>query len=695
MAAHKLEALYLPPESTSLSRFKDQVNATHGLSLSNYHDLYRWSTENIAEFWSDVWDFTNIIGQKGSHVIDQEAAIAHNPLWFKSAGINFAENMLSCRSTEKVALIQATEPTPLHPTPEFRRCTYAELYELVAELVSSLLANDIKPGDRIAAYSSNSIETVALCLATTAIGAIWVSAAADFAPAGVVERFEQVQPRIIFAVSAVAYNGKLHDHIPKVKSLLAELSAKSVPSPKVVIMNSLPYAQDKSAWQEGWIGYPDFIRQGKAERRGLTVSGEILWHRTSFNWPLWILFSSGSTGRPKAIVHRAGGMLLQSKKELALCADLQPSDIFFYYTTTGWMMWNFLLGGLAVGCTLVLYDGSPLRDPALLWRLTDELGITIFGTSAKYIEHLASKGYKPCEHHDLKTLRHIYSTGSPLSAALFDYVYQDISANVLLGSITGGTDICSLFAGMCSALPVYRGEIQCRLLGMAIESYSEDGKCNPPDVAGELVCLKPFPCMPAGFWPLEGFSDDKAVAAAKARYHQAYFAQLEGVWYHGDHIVITSSRQGNGGGVVMLGRSDGVLNPGGVRFGTAELYDVIEAAFGTTGKIVDCLAVGQTISDSDERVVLFVKLPDGQVLDQTLEKTIKDEVRARRSARHVPGKIVQVGDIPYTVNGKKVEVIVRKIINGASPSIVNRATLANDCLELYEQLGVQLRAEYP
>ncbi|KAJ7068285.1 acetoacyl-CoA synthetase [Mycena amicta] len=678
------------PQSTALFRFRDFVNARHGgLSLSTYHDLYRWSTTDSALFWSDTWDYVQLIGEKGSnsHVIDH-AEVYENPPWFTGAKLNWAENMLSCRSSEKVALIQATEPTPLQPEPQLRRYTYAQLYELVSQIVSALLANSVQPGDRVSAYCSNSIEAVALCLASSAIGAIYVSSAADFAPAGVVERFAQVQPSFIFAVSAVVYNGKVHDHLPKVSAVLAGLASKSVPAPKVVIMNSLPYSQE---WQAGWTTWDDFIHQGEADKLGRTPSGEIIWYRASFNWPLWILFSSGSTGSPKAIVHRAGGMLLQSKKEFVICADLQPSDVFFYYTTTGWMMWNFLISGLSVGCTLVLYDGSPLKDPAFLWTLTERLGITIFGTSAKYIEQL-SKGYKPREHHDLKTLRHIYSTGSPLSATLFDYVYAHISTNVLLGSITGGTDICSLFAGMCSALPVYRGEIQCRMLGMAIESCSEDGTINPPDVPGELVCLKPFPCMPAGFWPLEGYGDAAAVAAAKARYHQAYFAQIAGVWHHGDHIVITGSRSGNGGGVVMLGHSDGVLNPGGVRFGTSELYDVIEAVF--SGRIVDCLAIGQTVSESDERVILFVKLPQHHVLDSTLESAIRDEIRTRRSARHVPGKILQVADIPYTLNFKRVEVLVKKIINGAPLSIVNRSTLSNpDCLELYEQLGVKLRAE--
>jgi len=393
-------------------------------------------------------------------------------------------------------------------------------------------------------------------------------------------------------------------------------------------------------------------------------------------------------------------MLLQSKKELVICADLQSTDVFFYYTTTGWMMWNYLVSGLTVGCTLVLYDGSPLRDPAYLWNLVDRVGITVFGTSAKYIDQL-SKVYKPGEHHELSTLRHIYSTGSPLSPPLYDWVYKNIHPDILLGSITGGTDICSLFAGMCTALPVYRGEIQCRLLGMAVESFSPSGTPTGPGEAGELVCLKPFPCMPVGFWPLLGFGTTDAVEAAKGRYQAAYFSEFKDVWYHGDHVVITQSRAGNGGGLIMLGRSDGVLNPGGVRFGSSELYDVIDTCFSPSPAqnpeftIVDSLAVGQTIAKgADERVILFVQLPEGERLSTTLENRIATEVRSRRSPRHVPSRVVQVKEIPYTLNGKRVEVPIKKIINGSPVSTVNPATLRNpECLAEYWVIGCTLRAE--
>ncbi|KAH9899837.1 acetoacyl-CoA synthetase [Cubamyces lactineus] len=694
-------ALYAPssPETSHVVRFMSRINADYGLSLNTYHDLYNWSTQNIDLFWSTVWDDTAIVGHKGSHVVDTSASPPENPPWFTEARVNYAENMLRERSPDKTALVQAIEPEPNHPNPDFRRVSYAELYALVSDLVSGFLAHGLKPGDRIASYSSNCIENVAACLACAAIGCIWVSAAADFGAEGVFERLEQVQPRLIISVDAVVYNAKVHPHLPKLKDLLGKLSDRAQLRPEVVIVRHPFNVTTRQQWDPSWIDWSDFVAEGQAKKLGRTPDGEIEWQRLDFNWPLWILFSSGTTGRPKPIVHRAGGMLIQAKKEFVICADLQPDDVFFYYTTTGWMMWNFLVSGLTVGCTLVLYDGSPLHDPAYLWRLVDELNITIFGTSAKYIDQLA-KVYKPAEHHKLSTLRHIYSTGSPLAPHLFDFVYEHISPHVLLASITGGTDICSLFAGMCTALPVFRGEIQCRLLGMAVEAFTPAGTPAGPDEPGELVCLRPFPCMPAGFWPLPGYGSAEAVEAARKRYQDAYFSEYKGVWYHGDHIVITRSRAGNGGGLIMLGRSDGVLNPGGVRFGSAEIYDVIEHCFAPSTThaahtVVDSLVVGQSIAGgTDERVVLFVKLLEGQVLTEELEKRIKAEIRARRSARHVPARIIQVDDIPYTVNMKRVEVPVKKIINGAPLESVNPATLRNpECLAVYEEIGKKLRAE--
>lgn len=480
--------------------------------------------------------------------------------------------------------------------------------------------------------------------------------------------------------------------------MLDGLRIREIVPAKVVIISDSNSA-DLPSWQPGWISWQNFLSQG-AHSRAESPWEDIPWHRTHFDWPLWILFSSGTTGLPKPIVHRAGGMLLQSNKEHIICSEIGPDDVFFYYTSCGWMMYNYLISALATGCTIVLYDGSPLYTKEYLWKLVDDLGITIFGTSAKYLDSL-SRIYHPREHHQLTTLRHIYSTGSPLSGKLYDFIYQHIHPNVLVGSITGGTDICSLFAGQNTALPVFRGEIQCRMLGMAVQAFSQHGTPVPSGEAGELVCTKPFPCQPLGFWPLPGYGDDTSVHKASVRYKQSYFETFDsGVWYHGDHVIITPSRGGNAGGLIMLGRSDGVLNPGGVRFGSSEIYDVLEHYFSETSPSIspdfvihDALVIGQSINkNTDERVILFVKLGNGVKLSDQLVKALQMQIRAKRSPRHVPEKIIQVADIPHTLNGKRVEVPVKKIINGASLGGINLSTLQNpDCLLEFVHLAKELR----
>ncbi|QRV72766.1 AMP binding enzyme [Ceratobasidium sp. AG-Ba] len=673
-------------------QFMRKVNAKYDLSLTNYDEFWTWSIENIANFWDSVWEETDIIGDRGQDVVDEKALPADNPDWFPGSHVNWAENALWCRSPDKVALIEAVEPTPDLDGPSFRKITYAELYASVADAVSALTEQGVTKGDRVASYSSNCIETAVVCLATAAIGALWVSAAADFGPDGVLERFEQVRPKVIFAVNSVSYNGKRHPHIPKLQALLAGLDKRGLESPKVVIIDATHGKAAPADGENAWERWDEFLNRGRRSKMGRDRDGNIAWTRVEFNHPLWIMFSSGTTGKPKAIVHRTGGMLVQSRKELLICADMKPEDVFFYYTTTGCeygsydLLWPDFILILSRDDVPVL-NGRPGRR-----MYPEDFKITIFGTSAKYLDQLA-KGYKPRERHDLSTIRHIYSTGSPLAPQQFDYVYEHISKNVLLASITGGTDICSLFAGMNTVLPVYRGEVQCRMLGMAVQSFSSDGKSLPRGETGELVCTRPFPCQPAGFWPLTGYASEDESSKAQKKYEEAYFSVYRGIWHHGDYVCVTQT-----GGVIMLGRSDGVLNPGGIRFGSSEIYEVLDQAFSSSVQpiIIDSLVVGQTIQGgADERVVLFVKLAEGNILTDDLRKRIREEIRKKRSPRHCPEKILQIqGEIPHTLNGKRVEVPVKKIINGAPKATINLSTLRNpECLDEYVEYGQQLRAE--
>lgn len=553
----------------------------------------------------------------------------------------------------------------------------------------------LKPGQILGYYGPTSIASVVLLLAASSIGAIWSSTASDFGALGVRERFEQFGAELwgVVGCESVVYNGKRLPQRAKLEEVVKGLKAqegRDAPL-EVVIFDFL--GEGLSELPQGWRTLDEVEELGRQTKEDEGLADQVAFAQLPFDHSLWILFSSGTTGAPKAIVHRAGGQLLQELKEHLIHGGMGPESVFFQYTTPGWMMYNYLVSGLCSGGTVVLFDGSPLHQPGVLWDLAEDLGVTVFGTSAKYLDVLA-KGYSPKAHHQLEKLEQVLSTGSPLSAERMGWAYEHVKTDLLVGSITGGTDICSLFAGHNVALPVFEGEIQCLALGQAVEAWSDEGENVPRGVAGELMCVKPFPAMPVAFWADE---DGR-------RYKASYFDKFEGVWAHGDYCVVTPSQAGNGGGLVMLGRSDGVLNPQGIRFGSSELYDVMASfspdvsASGAPNPlhiVVDSLVVGQKIDGGlDERVVLFVQLAPGHTLDPALEREIKARIRAARSARHVPARIVQVQDVPHTVNGKKVEVPIKKVLAGEPVAAINKATLRNpECLVAYEELGVMLRKE--
>ncbi|RUO38662.1 acetoacetate--CoA ligase [Aliidiomarina shirensis] len=599
-------------------------------SADAYAALHAWSVAEKEKFWSLLWDEFSVIGHKGERVlIDGDKMPGAE--WFPDAEINFAENLLRFRDN-RPALVFTNEHG------ERTEITYAELYLATAQLAAKLKQQGVQAGDRVAGMLPNCIETIIAMLATTSLGAVWSSCSPDFGVQGVLDRFGQVAPKVLFTVDGYFYNGKTLDISDKVNEIAANL-------PSVEALVAIPFAGIQHSINNAvaWNDYRD------------VQATELAFVPRKFNDPLYIMFSSGTTGVPKCIVHGIGGTLLQHIKEHALHTDLRREDTLFYFTTCGWMMWNWLVSGLAIGARLALFDGSPFYpSPAAMPDLIDKEGITVFGTSAKYLAALEKAGEKPRESHKLSGLRAILTTGSVLAPESFDYVYRDIKADVCLSSISGGTDIVSCFALGNPILPVYRGQLQCRGLGLAVNVYNDAGEPVQGE-KGELVCEQSFPCMPIGFW-----NDTDG-----SRYHGAYFERFDNIWAHGDYAELTTE-----GGVIIYGRSDAVLNPGGVRIGTAEIYRQVEKV----DAVLESIAVGQQWQD-DERIVLFVKLRDGIELTDELRNEIKKIIRANATPRHVPSVILQVADIPRTISGKIVELAVRQVVHGEK--VKNTDALAN------------------
>ncbi|WP_226667153.1 acetoacetate--CoA ligase [Microbulbifer aggregans] len=634
--------------ATQMDAFRRHINEKFALQLADYADLYQWSVDEREHFWAELWDVAGVVAEtRGERVLG--ADVMPGAEWFPGARLNFAENLLRYRD-DKVALVERLE------NGSRRQLTYAELFARVGNLASALESAGVARGDRVAGFMPNIIDTVVAMLATTSLGAIWTSCSPDFGINGVLDRFGQVQPKILFACEGYFYNGKTIDSLPRLEEIVAQIDSieKLVVVP--VARSAAETAEAISALERAVV-LDGFLETAPAR--------ELTFVQTEFNHPLYIMYSSGTTGVPKCIVHGVGGTLLQHLKEHQLHTDMRREDTLFYFTTCGWMMWNWLVSGLACGATLVLFDGSPFYPKAQsLWDMADEEGISVFGTSAKYIAALEKDGCKPRESHKLDKLRAVLSTGSPLAHEGFRYVYRDIKEDVCLSSISGGTDIISCFALGNPTLPVYAGELQCRGLGMAVEVWNDDGKAVTQE-KGELVCAKSFPCMPISFW-----NDPDG-----SKYHGAYFDSWPGVWAHGDYAEITGH-----GGVVIYGRSDAVLNPGGVRIGTAEIYRQVEKV----EEVLDSICIGQEWGD-DVRVVLFVVLREGLALDDELTQKIRTTIRANTTPRHVPAKVIQVADIPRTISGKIVELAVRNVVHGKP--VKNQEALANpQALALFENL---------
>jgi len=646
--------LYEPSEErkreANMTRFMDFVNEKYGLMIDSYDELYDWSIEKIPDFWAAMWEFALIKASRRYDKVVNDLSKFPGVKWFSGARMNFAQNLLRYRDNRTAFIFKGE-------TQQSARMTYAELYNSVARLAKSLRQIGVKPGDRVAAYMPNLIETAIAMLAATSIGAVWSSCATDLGAQATLDRFGQIEPKVLFATDGYFHKGKAFDSLANTDEVARGITSLE----KVIVVR---YTRRKSDINHipNSVYYDQFI--AKEEQL------EIQFEQLPFEHPVFIMFSSGTTGKPKCMVQGAGGILINHLKELMLHTDLKREDTIFYITTCSWMMWNWLLSSLAVGATIVLYDGNPnYPDPGAMWKLIQDEKITIFGTSASYINYLRSQGLKPGKDYDLSSLREISQTGSPLSAEGFEYVYQDIKEELHFNSISGGTDINGCFAAGSPTLAVYAGEAQSPALGMKVNCYDEKGS-PVVDQMGELVCEAPSPSMPLYFW-----NDPNG-----EKYRDAYFSFYPDVWRHGDYNIIHSDTKG----ITFLGRSDTVLKPSGVRIGTAEIYNHVEKF----EEIADSLAIGQEWK-GDQRVILFVKLAQGYGLTDELKNRIRKTLRENASPRHVPARITETPDIPYTLNMKKVEIAVTNIIHGRP--VLNRDALINpESLDYFESIFPEL-----
>ena len=632
-------------KNANITRFIDFVNKRYKQSFGSYKELYDWSVDRIPDFWASVWDFVEVKSSKGYETVVDDVTKMPGAKWFTGARLNFAENMLRYRD-EKTAFIFKGE------TQKSVSMSYAELYDSVARLAESLRKMGIKPGDRVAGYMPNMIETAVAMLAATSIGAVWASCATDIGSGAAIDRFGQIEPRVLFTVDGYFYKGKPFNSLDNAAAIV-----KGVPSIEKVVVARYREEKPDISHIPNSLYYEDFLSRG---------TPEIQFEQLPADHPLFIMFSSGTTGKPKCMVQGAAGILVNQLKELIIQTDLKRDDVHFFITTCSWMMWNWMLASLATGNTIILYDGNPTYPgPGAVWQLIQDEKVTMFGCSASYINYLRSENLKPGNDYDLSSLKEIWQTGSPLSAEGFEYVYREIKKDLHFNSSSGGTDINGCFFTGSPIQPVYAGELQGPGLGMKVKAYDEKGR---PifDREGELVCEAAAPPMPLHFW---NDPDGK-------RYRDAYFGVYPGVWRHGDYIVF----HGDTGGATFYGRSDAVLKPSGVRIGTAEIYNVMEGL----PEVADSLAIGQSWQ-GDQRVLLFVRLAEGHNLTTDLETKIKKNLREKASPRHVPAKIFAVPDIPYTTSMKKVESAVTNIIHGRP--VTNKGALSNpESLDYYEEL---------